>query len=122
MREEYGFGMGSDTMKDRQREHLISWMTEAASEFIVRSVSFPNVLITVTRVDIPQTAERAIIYISVWPETKEVEVLKSIRALRRDFYEYAKQKFILGRRIAVDFAIDHGEKARRNVEELLKNG
>ncbi|MBI2039401.1 MAG: hypothetical protein HYT22_03975 [Candidatus Niyogibacteria bacterium] len=107
-------------MTERRRERLISWMSEAASEFIARSVALPGTLITVTRVLVAPNLERATIYFSVWPESRETEVLKAVRAVRRDFYEYAERKFTMGQRIPVDFALDHGEKARRKFEEILR--
>ncbi|MBI1956983.1 MAG: hypothetical protein HYS44_00795 [Candidatus Niyogibacteria bacterium] len=107
-------------MNARRHERLTSWMAQAASEFIERSVAIPETLITVTRVFVEPNLERATVYLSVWPESKEAEALKAVRAVRRDFYEYARGKFTIGQRIPVDFALDHGEKARFRVEELLK--
>ena len=107
-------------MNDRKRERLASWMMEAAAEFIARSVALPETLITVTRVHLEPHLERAMIYISVWPEAKEAEALKLVRAARRDFYEYTKRKFTIGQRVPVDFDIDRGEKARLRFEEILR--
>jgi ribosome-binding factor A len=108
-------------MNEKQKGHLVSWMAETAAEFIVRRVSLPSgTLATVTRVELAQNLKRAIVFVSVWPETKEVEVLKLIRAVRHDFYEYAEKKFKINQRIAVTFEIDRGEKARVRVEKLLR--
>ena len=108
-------------MNEKQKSHLISWIEEAAAEFIVRDVSLPSgTLATVTRVMLAPHLEKATIFVSVWPETKETEVLKLIHAVRRDFYEYAEKKFKINQRITVSFEIDRGEKARVRVEKLLR--
>ena len=107
-------------MNDRKRAHLLSWFAKAAAEFIARTIAIKEGVITVTRVDIHPSLERATVYVSVWPESKESEAMKSLKSVRRDFYEYAERKFTMRQRTAVEFKIDPGEKARRRFEEILR--
>ena len=106
-------------MDDRQRGHLKSWLQEAASEFMAREVVVSGALITVTRVELDKHAERAVVYFTVWPETKEAEALKMLKTARKEFYTYAARTFTMGQRIAIDFNIDRGDKVRRHIDEIL---
>ncbi len=107
-------------MNEKKRERLRSWIHEAAAEFIGHTAAIPGGLITVIRVELNEKIEHATVYVTVWPESREAEAMKAIRAARRHFYTYAKRTFTMGQRIAVDFKIDEGEKKRRRIDQLLE--
>src|SRR5665213_2144476 len=98
---------------ERAREAL----REAAAEFLSREASRQS-LITVTNTTLSSDGRRAIIYITVLPETFEVQGLSFAN---RHCGELAK---FLGTRVRgmrtphIEFVLDKGEKNRQRLDEL----
>lgn len=104
----------------RRRERANSTIKRFIADFVSRNIGAPNVLITVLRVEMNQGLTEARIFLSVWPESKEKEILKEIRNNKRDFYEYMKKKLKIKYMPEFRFEIDRGEKIRQKVEEILQ--
>lgn len=104
----------------RRQERANSTIQRFVADFVERNIGEPNVLITILRVETNQSFTEVRIFLSVWPETKEKEVLKEIRGKRQDFYEYMKKKLKIKYMPEFRFEIDRGEKIRQKVEEILQ--
>lgn len=94
-------------------------MKEHISEFIARESNHSS-LITVTRVNLDNSLKTGKVLVSVYPETKEEEVINFLKRQRSEIRTYLK-KHIRTRVIPfIDFLIDEGEKNRQHVDELLQ--
>ena len=75
-------------------------------------------LITVTSVNLTKDFKKAIIFVTVFPETQEDTVLNFLKRLRSEFRDFVKKNTRIGRLPFFDFAIDKGEKARQRIEDI----
>jgi ribosome-binding factor A len=100
-------------MNERQTEALRT----AAAEFLAREAN-RNTLITVTRVDMRPDGKRAVIFITVLPETGEQAALKYANRNRGELGQFLIKR-TKGMRIPkFEFEIDLGDKNRRRIDEL----
>ncbi len=100
-------------MKERQEEALRA----AAAEFLNREANRTS-MITVTRTELSNDGKRAIIYLSVFPESGEEPAVKFANRNRGEFGVFLLKQ-VRGLRVPhVDFQIDMGEKHRRRLDEL----
>lgn len=104
----------------RRQERANSIIQKFIADFVERNIGAPSVLITVLRAEMNQGLTEARVFLSVWPETKEKEILKEVRDHRQDFYEYMKEKLKIKYMPEFRFEIDRGEKIRQKVEEILQ--
>ena len=93
---------------------------ELAAAFLSRE-SDRTSLITVTNVDLAKDLHNAIILISVYPREEEERALQFVWRRRDDFKEYVKKHSKFKRIPHFKFDIDHGEKHRQKIDELLQN-
>ena len=101
----------------QRNEKLQEALREAAAEFFAREAN-RNTLLTVTRVQVSEKGNSALIYISVYPEQGEQSALAFANRNTREFAEFASTR-IRGMRVPyVSFVIDEGEKNRRRLDEL----
>lgn len=103
-----------------REERAIGLLRRTAAEFL-EIESNKTALITVTRVNASKDMKRAVIYITVLPDSKEEEALKFARRRLSDFREYVKKKTRM--RIIPFFTveIDKGEKNRQRIDEISNN-
>lgn len=77
-----------------------------------------NTLITVTRTDMSEDGKRAIIYITVFPDSGEAAALKFANRNRGELGKFLTER-TKGMRIPkFEFEIDLGDKNRRRLDEL----
>ncbi len=100
-------------MNERQSEALRT----AAAEYLAREAN-RNTLITVTRTQMSEDGKRAVIYITVYPETGEQAALAFANRNRGELGQFLSKR-TKGMRIPkFEFEIDLGDKNRRRLEEL----
>jgi ribosome-binding factor A len=88
-----------------------------ASRF-VETESNRNSLITVTSAHLTKDFKKAIIFVTVFPESGEEKALHFLKRQRSDFRHFVKKNSRIGRIPFFDFEIDKGEKSRQRIEEL----
>ena len=103
-----------------KQERAGSVIQKLAADFISRNIDIAGALVTVIRVEISPGFSQAHIFFSVWPETKEREVINGLRNNFGGFYEYMKKNLKIKYMPVFKFEIDSGEKARFKIESLLK--
>lgn len=92
-------------------------LREVAAEFLLRESNRQS-LITVTQAQVDEKGQRALIFITVLPDTAEEAVLKFANRNKREFGQFLLKK-VRGMRIPqVEFIIDKGEKMRQRLDEL----
>lgn len=90
---------------------------EVAAEFLMRESNGQS-LITVTAAQIDERGQRAIIFITVLPDSAEQKALEFANRNKQEFGMYLLKK-VRGMRIPkVEFMIDKGEKMRQRLDEL----
>ncbi len=89
----------------------------AAAEYLAREAN-RNTLITVTRTEISEDGKRAVVYITVFPDSGEDAAMKFVQRQRGELGVFLTKK-VRGMRIPhIDFKIDMGDKNRRRLDEL----
>jgi ribosome-binding factor A len=103
------------TFKDEKlKDQIHKW----AAEFLQRE-SNGSSLITVTDVKIGNEAKEATILFTVLPEDKQEVALEFARRQLGEFREYMNEKIKTGRMPFFHFDIDHGEKHRQRIDEII---
>ena len=106
-------------MDSKRIERARSLIQKLAADFIEREINPAGTLTTITRTETSPGFKEVRIFVSVWPEMKEGEVLKALKTAKRDFYEYMKKNFKIKYMPVFVFEIDKGERARQRIEEIL---
>jgi ribosome-binding factor A len=91
---------------------------ELASNFLAREINRTS-LVTVTRVLLSDTGNRADIMLSVLPEKAEKAALDFCKRKRTEFREYVKKNSRFRVIPTFDFQIDLGEKNRNLIEDAF---
>jgi ribosome-binding factor A len=99
-----------------KKEEMIK---EIAARFIERE-SNKTALITVTRVALDDKARNGMIYVTVLPESGEESAINFLKRKRKELREAVTKGLPVHPIPFLDVAIDDGEKARQNIEALLK--
>lgn len=98
---------------DKTREAI----HHAAAEFLSETSNRTS-LITVTGVDLSPKRDRAVILITVLPETQEKAAIEFTNRQSGELRNFLKKKVSLQRLPRFSFAIDQGEKNRQRLDEL----
>lgn len=99
------------------QEKLQEAIQHAMAEYISRE-SNRRSLITVTRVEVSESANDAICYITVLPESAEPVALDFLKRQRTEARTYALKHAKIGRVPFLDFRIDIGEKHRQRLDQI----
>jgi ribosome-binding factor A len=100
-------------------ERDVEALRSTAAEFIAREAG-PQSLITVTRAELSEDRRRGTIFITVLPETAELQAVEFANRNRAEFGHFFAKR-IRGMHIPhVEFVIDEGDKVRRRLDELTK--
>jgi ribosome-binding factor A len=99
-------------------EKIEDQIKEIAARAIERE-SNKTALITVTRVELFERGRKAMLLISVMPETGEESAMNFVKRLRPNIREEVKKALNIRTIPFLDVDIDSGEKARRHIDELL---
>lgn len=101
-----------------RQEKVSSALRNITASFI-KSKPVYGAVITVTQVEVSSDLKKAKIMITVFPDEKEVEVLKMIReernALRDHIKSHMRMKFLPH----FEIEIDKGEKNRQRIDKIL---
>lgn len=90
---------------------------EAAAEFLARESNGQS-LITVTAAQVDERGQRALIFITVLPDSQEQGALEFANRNKQEFGIFLLKK-VRGMRIPkLEFVIDKGEKMRQRLDEL----
>lgn len=90
---------------------------EAAAEFLMRESNGQS-LITVTAAQVDERGQRALIFITVLPDSAEEKALEFANRNKQEFGRFLLKK-VRGMRIPkLEFIIDKGEKMRQRLDEL----
>lgn len=103
-----------------RKEKLNSLIKELASRFILTEIKNEKMLVTVTKAESSANFQNIKIFITVYPEEKEILALKSLKQKKRDWQEFLAKNFKARFLPSSEFLIDQGEKKRQRIEELLK--
>lgn len=104
-------------MSQHHQEKVESQIAKLAGEFLSQEAG-PHSLITVTNVLFNEKTKRAMICITVMPESQENSALAFVKRKSSDFREYVRANSRIGILPVFDFVIDIGEKNRRFIEEV----
>jgi ribosome-binding factor A len=91
---------------------------EIVARFIERETN--KTALTVSRVELFERGRKAMIYITVLPESGEESALNFLKRKRIDMKDAIKKGLRIRTIPFLDVSIDMGEKARRHIDELLK--
>ena len=100
---------------DRAKEQL----SHLAAQYIQRE-SFPESLITVTRVDASSDFKSMNIFVTVLPESAEDKAHKWLQRHKKSFKHYVKTNSRIHHLPFFDFVIDAGDKARRRLDDISR--
>ncbi len=94
-------------------------LKEIIATFLERESNRTN-LLTVTRVLLGDRGKRALVYLTVLPESAEESALSFAKRKRAEMREFIKPYLNTKTIPFLDVAIDTGEKARQTIDALLK--
>jgi ribosome-binding factor A len=104
---------------DQKHIRVSEQIAHAAAQFIARESSGQS-LITVTRTDITDNFAKAIIYLSVLPESEEENALVFMKRSAGELRRFLKDNSRLQRIPHLEVQIDFGEKNRIHLDELQR--
>lgn len=103
-----------DSVKNEKIKAIIK---EAAAEFFKLESNRAS-LLTVTRVEMTERGRKAVIFITVFPDEKEVDALEFAKRKRTELRECLMKKTKISLVPFVDVMIDVGEKNRQRLDTL----
>lgn len=104
-------------MASQKDEKIKEALRELAAEFFSRESNRQS-LITVTDVRIMGRGSRAVILVTVLPESEEKGALEFIHRRLTEFREYVMEHVKMMRVPYFDVEIDAGEKNRQRIDEI----
>jgi len=103
----------------------MSQKDERAASILQRSVgkflselSEPGVLVTITKLETFDRERTVNVYITIYPESREEEIMKKLRRERSALREHVREHEKLANLPVFDFLIDRGEKNRQHIDEI----
>ena len=105
-------------MKPLRKVKVEEILHRLAAEFVVRESSLGS-LITITRVELSDTAKVANLFFTTLPETEQETVLKFLQRKAPEFKLYVRGHSKLGILPELRFQIDFGERNRQKLDTLV---
>ena len=102
----------------RKQERFNALLRNIVSSFIRTEIG-TRAIVTVMRVETTGDLQRAKIFISIFPEEKEKEILELLKKKSREFHNYIKSQLRTKFLPIVFFEIDRAAKIERKIEEIL---
>ena len=102
---------------NQKDEKVKDILRELAAEFFSRE-SNRQTLITITGVELHSRGSKAVILMTVLPESKEEVALGFAHRQLTDFKEYVKERSRISRIPFFEVSIDRGEKNRQKIDEI----
>jgi len=93
---------------------------ELGAQFLERENNRTS-LITVTSCSVSPDLKRATIFITIFPDKKEISALGFVKRKRKDLRSYLKKNMRIKIIPFIEIEIDKGEKNRQKIDELLRN-
>lgn len=103
----------------RRQERLGSVLKDLAGSFI-KTRAKTLAIITPNRTEISSDLKSAKIFISVFPENNEKEILALLKKDENKFKNYIKTRVKIKFLPDIFFELDQGAKTERRIDELLK--
>ena len=104
----------------QRNEKVANLIKELSAQFLERENNNVS-LITVTACTVSPDLKRGTIFITVFPDEKENDALAFAKRKRKELREHLKKNIKIKVVPFVDIQIDHGEKNRQKIDELLRN-
>jgi len=105
----------------KKQERFNALLRNLASSFIKKEICpEPGIIVTAMRVEASSDLRMAKIFVSVFPESKEKEVLKLLKDKSREFHNSLKHQLRTKFLPEIFFEIDRAIKLEREIEEVLK--
>lgn len=102
----------------RKQERINALLRNIVSSFIKSEIEIKTI-VTVMRVETSGDLRRAKIFISVFPEEKEKEILKLLKEKLSQFHRCLQSQLRMKFLPIVSFEIDKAAKIEREIEEIL---
>jgi len=102
-----------------RNEKVANTIKELSASFLAREDNRTS-LITVTSCSVSPDLKRATIFITVLPNSKEINALNFIKRNLGEMREFLKKNLEIKTIPFLDVAIDLGEKNRQKIDELLR--
>ncbi len=100
-------------------EKLKNLIRKVAAEFVQRQSNYTSI-ITITDVSVADKGQRATIFFTVLPDSKEKAALGFAKRSRAEFREFFASKARMRAIPFFDFEIDMGEKHRQRIDEISR--
>ena len=104
---------------ENRDEKLKDLIMKVAAEFMQRESNYTSI-ITITHVEVADRGQRATIYFTVLPESKEKGAIGFAKRSRAEFREFFASKARMRALPFFDFEIDMGEKNRQHIDEISR--
>ncbi|NOY35359.1 MAG: ribosome-binding factor A [bacterium] len=101
-----------------RKERMTALVKDVAASFL-KSKSKPGILISATRVDMSKDFKNATVFVTVFPEKAEEEVLGDLLGKGWELRNYAKGRLKIKFLPSFRFELDKGEKARQRMQVIL---
>lgn len=102
---------------ENRDEKLKDLIKKVAAEFMQRESNYTS-LLTITDVSVSDRGQRATIFFTVLPESKEKAAIGFAKRSRAEFREFFASKARMRALPFFDFEIDMGEKNRQHIDEI----
>ena len=102
-----------------RNEKVANQIKELAASFLGREKNKTS-LLTVTSASCSPDLKRAVIFITVFPDSKEASALSFVKRKRGEIREFLKKNMPMKFIPFLDVEIDSGEKNRQKIDELLR--
>lgn len=106
--------------KKRRRERLSSLTRIKAAEWLRENIDESGVVVSVTQVEFHEDFSQADIFVLVYPESKEKDVLKKLQSMEKELRHHLAQNVRFKRVPEITISKDKQELARQRVEQLFE--
>jgi len=104
-------------MSKRRLEKVNSLLRQLTAEYLAKEIN--SCLLTITRVETSNDLKSAKIFISIFPEDKEKEILRFLKSEVGELQQFIGSKIKMKFLPRLEFEIDKAEKSRQKIEEIL---
>jgi ribosome-binding factor A len=107
-------------MSKHREERVTERIKNLIAEFVSKESNRQS-LITITNVSISHKFDKAIVLVTVLPESSEETVLNFLKRQGTEIRNYVRENINIHTIPFFSFAIDKGEKNRQKIDEISKN-
>src|SRR3989344_9398768 len=106
-------------MTYQRYQRVSSLILAELNRILLKQLEFPAALVTMTSVEVQKDLDFAVVKVSVIPDSKETEVLKILRANRRQLQHLLLKKVNIKPLPEIRFEIDKGLAKAAEVEKVF---